>query len=347
MKTSITTSKEARTLTLQPIGGGLYVLPNHLTKHYWYSRPLADIPPAKSLSGVAASLLDQLVFMEPEIDIVLTFDEASAHPIVAGVTTGSFLPPNLTPESGQKIAAAYHDALRELALPVIFSQEEGGIYANLAALEPEHAASIGYHVASDDVSIPQSLRVVPVGKKKAGLSFPYKTFDELKIHGVVARGAYGYDGENLHLTAFWVADPLKAAFLHPFLSRLAAGTEVREASEGREEIPDAYIRLPWNQVTRFDHIGGLVYLEGEEILCNPLDLILPVGLDYIHGLPAILSCYSPCSVMDADHLLWALLRAEDGAVIELGSSAAVGRHLFFNGRFLNMSWGKDPAPIAR
>jgi len=347
MKTSITTSKEARTLTLQPIGGGLYVLPNHLTKQYWYSIPLADIPPAKALSGVAASLLDHLVFTVPEIVIVLTFDEASAHPIVAGVTTGSFLPPNLTMESGQKIAALYHDALRELALPMIFSQEKGGIYVNLAALEPERAASVGYHVASDDVSIPQSSRIVPISEKNAGLSFPCKTFEELKINGVVARGAYGYDGENLHLTAFWVADPLKAGLIHPFLSRLAPGTEVREASEETEEIPEAYVRLPWNQVGTFARIEGLVFLEGEAILCNPSDLILPDASDQIRGLQTVLSFYSPCTVVDADHLLNAILSSDDGTTIELGSSAAVGRHLFFNGRFLNMSWGKDPAPIAR
>jgi len=347
MKTSITTSKEARTLVLQPIGGGLYALPNHLTKQYWYSSPLADIPPAKALSGVAASLLDHLVFTVPEIVIVLTFDEASAHPLVAGVPAGSFLPPNLTMESGQKIALIYHDALRELSLPVIFSQEKGGIYANLAALEPERAASIGYHVASDDVSIPHSLRILPVGEQKAGLSFPCKTFDELRTHGVVARGAYGYDGENLHLTDFWVADPSKAALLHPFLSRLAPGTEVREASEEGEEIPDAYVRLPWNKVNRFARIEGLVFLAGETILCNPSDLILPDGSDQIHGLQAILSFYSPFSIVDADHLLWALLSAEDEATIDLGSSAAVGRHLFFHGRFRNMQWGKDPAPIAR
>jgi hypothetical protein len=51
--------------------------------------------------------------------------------------------------------------------------------------------------------------------------------------------------------------------------------------------------------------------------------------------------------MDADHLLNAILSSDDGTTIELGSSAAVGRHLFFNGRFRNMQWGIDPAPIAR
>jgi|GEM_PF-3427483 len=344
MKQPITTSKEARNLTLQPIGGGLYVLPSRLTKQYWHSRPVADMPLAESLSGFAASLLDHILFTVPEIVVVLTFDAQTSHPLVVGVPAESFLPPSLASEYGQKIDPVHYDALRQLSLPVIFSHSQGAIYANLGALEPERAASIGYHIASEDVSISQSLRIVPICEKKAGLSFPGLTFDELKNHGVLAKGAGGYDGKNLHLLHFWVTDPAKAGLIHPFLTRLALGTEVQQASEGRE-APEAYVRLPKDKIDVFATIGGPVFIDGDDLLCDPLDLILPNGSEPIHGLTSVFSFYSPCSLVDADHLLSTILSSDDGAAVQLGSSTAMGRHFFFNGEFRNMAWETDSEPI--
>lgn len=344
MTTSITTSTEARTLTLKPIDGGLYVLPIHHTKQYWLSLPLANMPSSESLSGFAVPVIDNMVFTVPEIVVVLTFDEQSGYPLVAGVPTGAFLPPKIGYEFTHQVAPIFHDVLRQLSLPVEFSRHSGSIYADLRELEPDCAASIGFHVASDDVSIPEYLRIVPVGQKEAGLAFPGKTFEELKIHGVIARGASRYDGKNLHLSHFWVTAPSKAGLIHPFLSRLVPGTEVTTVSEGAEEISDTYVRLRMDEVTRFSRIGGQVYLVGEDIYCDTLDL-MPEGSDPIHGLRVVLSCYSPCSIVDADQLLSSCLSSGDASAINHGSSVVIGRHLFFNGEFRHMDWEHDPEPV--
>jgi len=341
MKRLIAPKIEARTLVLQPIGAGLYVMPDLLTKENWLSCHLADVPAAESLSGFAPPSVENFVFTVHQAVVVLVFDKENDQPVVAGVPSGSYLPPSLVSEHGQKIDAIYHAALRQLSLPVNFFRGQGAIYANLEELEPGSAASIGYHVASDDVSLPSSWRYIPVGKADVGLPFPGKTFDELKIHGVIAKCASGYDGTNLYLLQFWVAEPSKAGMIHPFLSRLAPGTEVWEGSVRREDIPEAYVRLPMSQLSRFSKIGGPVFLNGEELICNPLDLILADDSGPIHGLRAILSYYSPCSIFNADRLLRTIVSSGDSAAIEHGSSVAIGRNLFFKGRFCNLQWEKD------